>query len=154
MKVKTVAAAREGFTNLDAENPRLLGSVCSTCGTYYFPAQNYFCQNPVCDSDKFQNVELSSRGRIWSFTSAGYPPPPPFVVTQEPYQPVLLAAVELAKEKMTVLGQMVDGVRVQDLKIGDEVELVLDTLYEDDEHRYLVWKWKPLGFDIPQEAQK
>ena len=26
-----------------------------------------------------------------------------------------------------------------------EVELVLDTLYEDDDHEYLVWKWRPLA---------
>jgi hypothetical protein len=25
------------------------------------------------------------------------------------------------------------------------VELVLDTLYEDDEHEYIVWKWKPVS---------
>ena len=28
--------------------------------------------------------------------------------------------------------------------MGTEVELVLDTLYEDDEHEYLVWKWRPV----------
>ena len=22
---------------------------------------------------------------------------------------------------------------------------MLDTLYEDDEHEYLVWKWRPVG---------
>ena len=145
MTAKKIVAAREGFNNLDFENPRLLGSICKGCGTYYFPAQNYFCQNPVCGSDSFDQVELSNRGRIWSYTSAGYAPPPPFVVTRDPYEPIMLAAVELAKEKMTVLGQLVDGVSVNDIKIGDEVELILDTLFEDDDNRYLIWKWKPLS---------
>ena len=57
--------------------------------------------------------------------------------------PFALAAVELAAEKMVVLGQVVPGVSVDDLSVGDEVELVLDTLYEDDDHEYLVWKWRP-----------
>jgi hypothetical protein len=29
--------------------------------------------------------------------------------------------------------------------VGAEVELVLDTLYEDDDNEYLVWKWRPLA---------
>ena len=153
MTVKKIVAAREGFCNLDFENPRLLGSLCRSCGTYYFPAQTDFCQNPSCDSDSFDNVALSNRGRIWSYPSAGYAPPPPYVVTHDPYQPITLAAVELDKEKMTVLGQLIDGVGVNDLSIGDEVELVLDTLYEDDNSRYLVWKWRPLNFMPAQESR-
>jgi hypothetical protein len=29
--------------------------------------------------------------------------------------------------------------------VGTEMELALGTLYEDDEHEYLVWKWRPTG---------
>jgi hypothetical protein len=29
------------------------------------------------------------------------------------------------------------------VKVGDPVELVLGTLYEDDDNEYLVWKWQP-----------
>jgi uncharacterized OB-fold protein len=46
---------------------------------------------------------------------------------------------------MVVMGQVVPGVGVDDLQVGTEVELVLDTLYEDDEHEYVVWKWRPTG---------
>ncbi len=144
MTEKKLVAAREGFNNLDFDNPRLIGSRCSDCGTYYFPAQTKFCQNPACQSEAFDEVELSNRGRIWSYTNAGYAPPPPYIVTQDPYQPFTLAAVELADEKMVVLGQLAEGVTVSDVKIGDEVELMLDTLYEDDDNRYVVWKCKPL----------
>ena len=27
--------------------------------------------------------------------------------------------------------------------MGDEVELVVDTLYSEDDCDYLVWKWRP-----------
>ena len=30
------------------------------------------------------------------------------------------------------------------LAVGTEVELVVDVLYEDDDHEYLVWKWRPV----------
>ena len=28
--------------------------------------------------------------------------------------------------------------------MGTEVELVVDTLFEDDDNEYLVWKWRPV----------
>jgi len=43
-----------------------------------------------------------------------------------------------------VMGQMVPEVTVDDLAVGTEVELVVDVLYEDDDHQYLVWKWRPV----------
>ena len=39
---------------------------------------------------------------------------------------------------MVVLGQVVKGVGVEDLKAGMEMELVLGTLYEDDDKEYVV----------------
>jgi uncharacterized protein len=43
------------------------------------------------------------------------------------------------------MGQVVPGVTVDDLTVGDEVELVIDTLYSEDGTDYLVWKWRPVG---------
>jgi hypothetical protein len=36
-------------------------------------------------------------------------------------------------------------VSVDDLTVGDEVELVIDTLYSEDGTDYLVWKWRPVA---------
>ena len=141
---KTIVAAREGWYTLDAERPRLLGNRCSQCGTYYFPAHRNYCRNPACDGESFEPVELSPRGKIWSYTNACYPPPPPFVAS-DPHEVFALAAVELEKENLVVLGQLAAGVSVSDVKIGDEVEITLDTLSEDDKHRFVVWKWRPVG---------
>ena len=93
-------------------------------------------------------MELSRRGRIWSYTDARYEPPPPYVAA-DPYVPFCLAAVELAAEKLVVMGQVVGGVTVDELRVGDEVELVIDTLYSEDGCDYLVWKWRPLGAGTP-----
>jgi uncharacterized OB-fold protein len=50
----------------------------------------------------------------------------------------------LADEKLVVMGQVVPGVTVEDLAVGDEVELVIDTLYAEEGCDYLVWKWRPV----------
>ncbi|WP_334144629.1 Zn-ribbon domain-containing OB-fold protein [Rhabdothermincola sp.] len=144
MSDKTRVPAVEGWFTTDPDRPALLGTRCASCGTYSFPRETSFCKNPDCTGRDFEEVELSRRGTIWSYTNACYQPPPPYVPTTDPFEPFSLAAVELAEEKMVVLGQLVAGVRLEDLTVGTEVDLVVDTLFEDDEHEYLVWKWRPV----------
>ena len=139
---KPVKAAIEGWFTLDPEDPRLLGSRCRACGNYFFPKEETFCRNPGCAGTAFEEVRLSARGRLWSYTNNCYAPPLPYVVT-EPFQPYAIAAVELEREKMVVLGQVVAGVGVEQLKTGMPMQLVLETLFEDAEARTLVWKWRP-----------
>jgi hypothetical protein len=144
--------AIEGWFTLGEEGgpgPALLGSRCTGCGTYAFPAEPRYCRNPDCDSQAFDTVELSRTGKIWSYTDARYQPPPPYVPA-DPYVPFCLAAVELAAEKLVVMGQVVGGITVDDLRVGDEVELVIDTLYSEDGQDYLVWKWQPTA--LPRAA--
>ncbi|MEJ5255838.1 MAG: OB-fold domain-containing protein [Acidimicrobiales bacterium] len=145
MSDKTRVPAVEGWFTTDPDRPALIGTRCTTCGTYSFPRETSICKNPACTGREFDEVELSRRGVIWSYTNACYQPPPPYVPTTDPFEPFAIAAVELAEEKMVVLGQLVPGVDIGDLSVGTEVELVLDTLFEDDEHEYLVWKWRPVS---------
>jgi uncharacterized OB-fold protein len=140
---KTRVPAIEGWFTLDDNQPALLGSKCTSCGTFAFPQETYFCRNPECKGTEFAETPLSRRGKVWSYTDACYQPPKPYMAA-DPYVPFSIAAVELADEKMVVMGQVVPGVTVEDLAVGTEVEVVLDTLYEDDEHEYMVWKWKPV----------
>ncbi len=141
-QAKTRVPAVEGWFTTDGE-PRLLGSRCTACGTYAFPREAFFCRNPECDGTEFAEAPLSRRGIVWSFTDNRYQPPPPYV-SPDPFVPYSIAAVELADEKMVVMGQLAPGTDASALRIGQEVELVVGTLYEDDEHEYLVWKWQPV----------
>lgn len=140
---KPQVPALENWFTMDADKPHLLGSKCCSCGTYYFPQTKVFCKNPDCEGETFEEVPLSRTGKIWSFTNACYKPPEPFVAA-DPFIPYAIAAVELEHEKMTVLGQVVEGTGVEDLKAGMEMELVLETLFEDDESEKMTWKWKPI----------
>lgn len=136
--------AIEGWLVSDPARPRLLGTRCTACGTYYFPPQSSACRNPDCRSRSFEQVELSERGRVWSVTSAGYAPPPPYIAP-DPYVPFTLVAVELERERMVVLGQAVSGTQPRDLRVGDEVELAIETLCTIDGEDHLIWKWRPVA---------
>ena len=142
MSNKPPAPAIEGWYTMDTARPQLLGARCSACGTYYFPKHVAYCRNPGCESEEFEEVPLSRSGKIWSYTNACYQPPAPYV-SPEPFQPFTIAAVELERERMIVLGQVISGVEIGDLKIGDAVELVLEPLHEDEESTRMVWKWRP-----------
>jgi uncharacterized protein len=143
MSSRKRVAALEGWYTLE-DPPHLLGSKCRTCGTFFFPRLTGFCRNPACEGMTFEEVRLSRTGRIWSYTNACYQPPPPFVAP-EPFAPFAIAAVELAAERMIVLGQVAAGVGVEQLKVGMPVELVLEPLYTEGDTEKVVWKWKPLG---------
>ena len=144
MSDKPQVPAIEGWYTMNADAPHLIGSRCSVCGTYFFPKQDLYCKNPACDGTEFEEVELSRTGTVWSYTNACYQPPEPFVAP-DPFEPYAIAAVQLEKEQMTVLGQVVEGVGVEDLKVGMAMELVLETLHEDEEDTKLTWKWKPVA---------
>ncbi len=143
---KTRVAAIEGWFTLDDE-PHLIGTRCAESGTYFFPPETTMSRAPGFADSELVPVELSRTGKVWSFTNAGYQPPEPFIAQTDPYVPFCIAAVELAEEQLVVLGQCVDGVTVDDLRLGLEMELVLDTLYSDDEHDHVVWKWQPIGWN-------
>src|SRR3954453_5311419 len=128
-------AAVEGGSPRD-EEPVLLGNRCTSCGTVFFPKASLFCRNPDCDGTDFETAELSRRGRLWSYTDAQYQPPPPYIPRTADYQPFAIAAVELEAEQMVVLGQVAEGYGVDDLSVGQSVELVVEDLYSDDDHDY------------------
>ena len=118
----------------------LLGTRCGACGTYFFPPERTLCRNPACGSGDLQETELSTRGKVWSFSINHYDAPQPFM-GKAPYAVV---AVELSREQMVVLGQLADGVDPSGLKIGDEMETLIEGLFTDDEgNEQVVWKWKP-----------
>ena len=143
MSENPLAPAIEGWHTMSPK-PHLIGTQCAACGTYFFPKQSQYCKNPACDSTDFHEVELSRTGQVWSYTNACYQPPEPFV-SPEPFEPYAIAAVQLEKEEMVVLGQVVKGVSVEDLKVGMTMELVLEALHDTDDDIKVTWKWQPVA---------
>lgn len=135
--------AIDGWFTID-EEPRLLGSRCTECGTVFFPKAAGFCRNPECRGRTFADAELSRRGKVWSYTDAQYQPPPPYIPASGDHEPFALAAVELADEQLVVLGQVALGYGVDDLAVGASVELVVEPLYEIEGVTHLIYRWKPV----------
>jgi uncharacterized OB-fold protein len=145
MTTTTRVPAIEGWFTMDLDSPALIGQRCTTCGTYSFPPTAFSCPNPDCHGSDLGRVELSRTGTVWSYTDARYQPPPPYIVPGDEHEPFAIAAVELADEGLVVMGQVVPGVSVDDLAVGDEVEVVHDTLFAEDDTVHMVWKWRPTG---------
>jgi len=141
---KNKVPAIEGWFDMNFNEPHLIGSRCTSCGSYFFPKESYFCRNPSCTSSDFEERPLSNRGVLWSFTDNRYQPPAPYV-SPDPFTPYIVAAVELEDEKMVVLGQVDPDVELSQLSAGTTMELYLDTLFEDDDNEYIVWKWRPVS---------
>lgn len=141
---KTRVPAVEGIFTMDEQNPRLIGGKGIGRESYFFP-KDLAGADPAgiaMGTPEREEVLLSSTGTVWSYTTASYPPPAPYVVTRDPWEPFVLVAVELP-EKIVILGPMADEVSLDDMRIGMKVELGLATLYEDDEHEYISWEWRP-----------
>jgi uncharacterized OB-fold protein len=127
----------------------LIGTRCRQCGSYFFPPERVLCRNPACASTDLDDTDLSSRGRVWSFSVNHYAAPEPFV-GKDPFEPYTVVAVELIEEQMVVLGQLASDADPSKLTIGDEVEIAIEPLFVDEDgQEHLVWKWRPA---TPQQS--
>lgn len=144
MTSKLPALGAQGWFSTEGE-PHLIGSRCTLCGTYAFPPKSGWCPNPACRGTETVTAPLSRTGHIWSYTDAQYQPPAPYIVDGDEFEPFAIAAVALAAEGLVVLGQLTRGVTVDDVKVGDEVEVVVDTLFSDGDNDHLIWRWQPTG---------
>jgi uncharacterized OB-fold protein len=144
MATKTRVPAVEGwFTDRGDGGPALLGARGTASGSYFFPTAVAVSGNPNTPGEEREPVELSRRGRVWSWTTNHFAPPEPYV-SPDPFVPYTVVAVELEREQMVVLGALAKDVDPAVLEVGLAVELDVGVLYEDDEHEYTVWQWRPV----------
>jgi uncharacterized OB-fold protein len=136
-----VPAAPEWFT-MDEAAPALLGARGTESGSYFWPTALAVSANPSVPGEERVATPLSRTGTLWSWTTNHYAPPEPYMAP-DPFVPYTVCAVELAEEKMVVLGALATGADEKQLEVGMTMELVLGPLYEDDDHEYVVWQWAP-----------
>jgi len=74
------------------DEPRLIGSTCTACGTTAFPRQQ---SCPRCTGTDVRLVPLAATGRLWSWTVQGFEPKPPYLA-DGPFRPYGVGYVELA----------------------------------------------------------
>ena len=116
------------------EEAALIGSRCPDCGKHFFP-RRHVCLN--CSRQGLDEVPLSRRGKVWTFTIVRQTPPAS--LTRAPYA---IAYVELP-----------EGVRVETILTGDpeavrigmDVEFVLEKVGTSAEGAdMMAFKFRPV----------
>ena len=134
----------ENLFNWPSDDPRLMATRCKSCGSCFFP-RTFTCGNPGCKEKNIENILLSKRGKLWSWSTQFYKPPPPFIAT-EPYVPFAVGLLEFP-EGIKILG-IVTGCTDPDreLKIDMDMEVVADKLFMDENGNEVIgWKFKPIS---------
>ena len=139
MTDKTLAPAVEGLFTMNPDEPRLLGTQCRACGTYFFP--EYSEQHrPGCSREGVEKVLLSNEGKLASYTVMHYMPPLPFK-TDRDITPYPIGLVEFP-EGIQITGLMV-GCEPHELKVGKEVETTTFTLHKNEDGQDVVtWAFR------------
>ena len=138
IKQKPIA---EGLFALSDGKPSLIVTHCKSCGDYFFP-KTFTCHNPKCKTKEIEEVMLSRKGKVSTYSVMCYPPPPPYVVPEK-YVPIPVVAVAFP-EGINIIGMM-EGCEQKDLKIGMEVELITNVIYTNKNNEDIVcWKFKPV----------
>ena len=125
----------EGLFTWPSDNPALLGSRCQDCGIAEFP-QKLSC--PACGSENVKVEELPRRGKLWTWTIQGFMPKRPYHSDEMPetFKPFGVGYVELPGA-VCVESRLLENTPEQ-LKIGMEMELVVDTYRHDEEGNEVV----------------
>jgi uncharacterized OB-fold protein len=110
---------------------RIMSAKCNSCGTHFFPASHHQ-HRPGCSREGVENVLLSKRGKLATYTVQHYMCPPPFK-TMGDITPYGIGMVEFA-EGISVAGLIVES-DLDALQIGQEMETTSYILYQDEEGR-------------------
>lgn len=121
-------------------DPHLIGQSCAACSTTVFPPAATTCPNPSCRGDDLTTRPLARTGTVWSWATNHYEPPAPYI-SPDPFVPYTVVAAELDDEGIVVLGQLAADADPADLHVGAPVEVVVDTLFTDDEGPRTIWRF-------------
>ena len=113
---------KEGLYTWPAAEPQLIASRCTDCGEVAFPKQDG-CPN--CSSEATEEMLLSRRGSLWTWTIQHFPPPsPPFIGDAESFEPFGVGYIELP-EGIRVESRLTESDPAK-LEIGMEMELRIE----------------------------
>jgi uncharacterized OB-fold protein len=117
--VDQVAFAPDVFT-WPADEPRLIGGRCPSCGAITFPRQGSCAR---CGSTEVEEHLLPTRGTLWTFTTQEFLPKEPYAggETLETFKPYAVGLVQLGDD-VKVEARLTESDPAK-LRIGMELEL-------------------------------
>lgn len=123
---------REGAFTESPNGGILLANKCKACGQIFFP-KVVFCLS--CLNEDLDEVQLSRRGRLYSYT-IGYMPSMHF---QPPYA---IGYVDLP-EGVRIFAplEIVEG---KPFQIDMEMEVLIEKLWQEDDNEIIGYKFKPV----------
>ena len=139
MDKKEKKPALPDLFEMSEDGVQIRSAKCNSCGTYFFP--EYHSQHkPGCSREGIEKVLLSRKGKLASYTTLHYMPPPPFK-TDGNITPYTIGMVEFP-EGIQIIGLMPDC-NPDELKTGQDIETTTFTLYKDEEGNDVVtWGFK------------
>ena len=115
--------------------PVLLGWRCPDCGHHFFPHRT-IC--PGCGHIGLEEVDLSRRGKVWTYTIA--PQVPPGAIVEAPY---VIARIELPEA--VLVSSLITDCAPEEVRVGMEVEITPVKVREDEEGRdVLAFAFRPV----------
>ncbi len=120
--------------------PHLLGHRCQACGELFFPKKdNGLCTH--CHSTELEETLLSRRGKVHTCTVVMLRPPGGYYRGEVPY-----ALGYILLEDGVLVESLFTGCDPDEVRVGLEVEMILDKLHEDEEGRSVItYKFRPAG---------
>jgi len=112
----------------------LVGIKCKSCGISFFPPRNVCIR---CLSEEIERFELNRKGKLFTYTKV-------YIPSKNFKRPYAIGYIDLP-EGIRIFSQIKDWEK-HDLKIGMEMELVIDTLWEDNEETKIIgYKFRPMN---------
>jgi uncharacterized OB-fold protein len=120
---------RDDLFKETSEGIVLVGNKCAECDRAFFPKAD-FCTS--CLSKELEEIILSKRGTLYSYTITRVP------VANFPI-PHAVGMITLP-EKVRLTAPLVIG--EEDFKVGAEMEMIIDTLWTEEDHDIIGYKFK------------
>ena len=135
----------EGLFQFSDGQPRLLGSRCKGCATFYFP-RSLGCRNPRCPHKQIEDASFGRSGTLYSHTVQAYRPPALF--RMDDWSPYPIGLIDLP-EGLRVMA-MITGGTPQELRIGMPMTLSTKVLFIDEQGcEVLTYAYRPSSKDSP-----
>lgn len=126
---------REGIFRETPDGGVLLANRCKSCGQILFP-KAHICLS--CFSDNMEELPLSRRGKLYSYTIGR-------MASSHFMPPYALGYIDMPEGVRVFAPLKIEESEYGQLRIGMEMEVTIEKLWEEGDKEVIGWKFKPLN---------